>query len=54
MPQPAWDAKRERQYNHIREGLRQRGDSEDLTEEIAARTVNSSMSKSGLKQAVSR
>ena len=40
MPQQAWSAKRERQYEHIKSGLTQRGDSEELAEEIAARTVN--------------
>ncbi|HUZ70624.1 MAG TPA: hypothetical protein VMU65_13025 [Candidatus Saccharimonadales bacterium] len=40
MPVKAWSAKRERQYEHIKEGLEERGKSEDLAEEIAARTVN--------------
>ncbi len=40
MPQRAWSAKRKRQYEHIKTGLEQRGDSEGLAEEIAARTVN--------------
>lgn len=40
MPQRAWSAKRERQYDHIKAGLKRRGDSEHLAEEIAARTVN--------------
>ena len=40
MPQRAWSDKRERQYEHIKEGLRKRGESEDKAEEIAARTVN--------------
>jgi hypothetical protein len=39
MPQQSWSAKRERQYEHIKEGLRDQGRSEDLAEEIAARTV---------------
>ena len=39
MPR-AWSNKRERQYRHIREGLVERGRSEDTAEEIAARTVN--------------
>ena len=37
VPQGAWNAKRERQYDHVKEGLLERGDSEDLAEEIAAR-----------------
>ena len=40
MPQNAWNEKRERQYEHIKEGLEQRGKSEGLAKEIAARTVN--------------
>jgi plasmid stabilization system protein ParE len=40
MPQSAWSPKRERQYEHIKEGLLERGDKEDKAEEIAARTVN--------------
>jgi hypothetical protein len=40
VPRDAWSAKRERQYDHLKEGLVDRGDSEDLAEEIAARTVN--------------
>jgi plasmid stabilization system protein ParE len=40
MATNAWSPKRERQYEHIKEGLEQRGTSEDTAEEIAARTVN--------------
>ena len=47
MPQPAWSAKRERQYEHIKSGLKGRGDSESLAEEIAARTVNKERARSG-------
>lgn len=47
MPQRAWSAKRERQYDHIKEGLRKRGRSEDTAEEIAARTVNKERARHG-------
>jgi hypothetical protein len=47
MPQRAWSAKRERQYEHIKEGLRERGESEDKAEEIAARTVNKERARAG-------
>src|SRR2546422_11180655 len=47
MPQKAWTAKRERQYKHIKQGLRKRGRSEDTAEEIAARTVNKERARSG-------
>ena len=40
MPQKTWNAKRERQYEHIKESLLQRGEPEPLAEEIAARVVN--------------
>ena len=47
MPQQAWSAKRERQYEHIKDGLEERGDSEDLASEIAARTVNKERARAG-------
>ena len=47
MPQQAWSKKRERQYEHIKGGLKQRGKSEDLAEEIAARTVNKERARAG-------
>ena len=47
MPQQAWSDKRERQYEHIKEGLKKRGRNEDTAEEIAARTVNKERARSG-------
>jgi plasmid stabilization system protein ParE len=47
MPQQAWSKKRERQYDHIKEGLEDRGHSEDEAEEIAARTVNKERARHG-------
>src|SRR5262249_36556874 len=47
MPRQAWSDKRERQYEHIKEGLEERGRSEDTAEEIAARTVNKERARSG-------
>ncbi len=47
MPQKAWSKKRERQYEHIKEGLEDQGRSEDTAEEIAARTVNKERARSG-------
>ncbi len=47
MPQQAWSAKRERQYEHIKGGLKRRGDSEEEAEEIAARTVNKERARHG-------
>jgi len=47
MPQEAWNQKRERQYEHIKESLEKRGTPEDLSEEIAARTVNKARARAG-------
>jgi len=47
MPQNAWSAKRERQYEHIKSGLKQRGRSESTAKEIASRTVNKERARSG-------
>ncbi|MDI6911655.1 plasmid stabilization protein [Nocardioides sp.] len=47
MPQQQWSKKRERQYDHIKDGLEERGRSEDEAEEIAARTVNKERARSG-------
>ena len=47
VPQRTWNAKRERQYEHIKAGLTRRGDSERLSKEIAARTVNKERARSG-------
>jgi hypothetical protein len=46
--------KRERQYEHIKDGLRERGESEDKAEEIAARTVNKERARAGEAQTASR
>jgi len=47
MPQQTWSAKRERQYKHIKSSAKKRGESEDVAEEIAARTVNKERARSG-------
>ena len=47
MPQRAWSNKRERQYDHIKEGLLERGTGEGKAEEIAARTVNKERARHG-------
>ena len=47
MPQGAWSPKRERQYEHIKEGLTERGRDEDVAEEVAARTVNKERARAG-------
>ena len=40
-------SKRARQYEHIKDGLEKRGESEDVAEEIAARTVNKERARHG-------
>ncbi len=54
MPPNAWSEKRERQYEHIKEGLEERGQSEDTAEEIAARTVNKERARHGEAATASR
>ena len=46
--------KRERQYEHIRDSLRERGESKDTAEEIAARTVNKERARSGEARTASK
>src|SRR5881398_2175552 len=54
MPRGPWSRKRERQYEHIKEGLEERGRSEDDAEEIAARTVNKERARAGEARQASR
>ena len=50
---PTWSDKRERQYEHIKEGVaRGKGEGEDKAEEIAARTVNKERARAGETEAV--
>ncbi|MGW7680928.1 plasmid stabilization protein [Kribbella sp. NPDC054772] len=53
MPAGA-NRKRERQYEHIKAGLEDRGRSADVAEEIAARTVNKERARSGEATQTSR
>ncbi|BCL26671.1 plasmid stabilization protein [Streptomyces aurantiacus] len=53
MPQGS-SAKRERQYEHIREGAEKRGTSTGRAKEIAARTVNKERARSGESATASR
>ncbi|MCW2975069.1 MAG: plasmid stabilization protein [Actinomycetia bacterium] len=54
MPQQAWSKKRERQYEHIKAGLEDRGTGEEKAEEIAARTVNKERARKGEAKTSSR
>ena len=54
MPQRAWSEKRERQYEHFKEGLLERGAGEERAKEIAARTVNKERAQLGEAMQASR
>lgn len=54
MPRGQWSNKRERQYEHIKEGVKNRGKSESTAEEIAARTVNKERARHGESKQSSR
>jgi hypothetical protein len=54
MPQEAWSAKRERQYEHIKESAKEQGASTKRAKEIAARTVNKERARSGEARESSR
>ncbi|MFG2589575.1 plasmid stabilization protein [Streptomyces sp. NPDC048438] len=47
-------SKRERQYEHIKEGAEERGTSTKRAKEIAARTVNKERARSGESETASR
>ena len=54
MPQKAWNSKRERQYEHIKDSATERGASTKRAKEIAARTVNKERARSGEARTSSR
>lgn len=54
MPQKAWSAKRERQYEHIVESEKDQGRSTKKAKEIAARTVNKERARKGEAKSSSR
>ena len=47
MPQQAWSAKRERQYEHIKESEKKQGRSTRRAKQIAAATVNKERARKG-------
>jgi hypothetical protein len=53
MPQ-AWSNKRERQYEHVKEGAEKRGSSTGRAKEIAARTVNKNRAQTGESRRASK
>jgi len=52
--QARWSPKRERQYEHIKDSLLERGKGEKTAEEIAARTVNKDRAQHGESKTASR
>lgn len=54
MPQTSWSAKRERQYAHIKDSLKERGRPAKVAEEIAARVVNKERAQHGEAKEASR
>jgi hypothetical protein len=54
MPQQAWNAKRERQYEHIKDSLEDQGTPKPKAKEIAARTVNKERARTGEAKTSSR
>jgi hypothetical protein len=48
------NAKRERQYEHIKESAEERGESKKRAEEIAARTVNKERARAGESRTASK
>lgn len=54
MPQQAWSTKRERQYEHIKDGLQDRGRPAREASSIAARTVNKERARAGESRQRSR
>src|SRR5204863_6135635 len=53
MPQAKWSPKRERQYQHIKEGAEAHGRSEKTAERIAAATVNKDRARAGESETAS-
>ncbi len=49
-----WSAKRERQYEHVKESVKKQGRSTKKAEEIAARTVNKERARSGEAKTASK
>jgi hypothetical protein len=47
MPQTRSSDKRERQYEHIKAGIKKRGEPEDTPQEVASRTVNKERARAG-------
>jgi hypothetical protein len=53
MPQASWSPKRERQYQHVKQGELKSGRSEKTAERIAAATVNKDRARAGESETAS-
>jgi hypothetical protein len=54
MPQKTWSAKRERQYEHIKDSEKKQGRSTRRAKQIAAATVNKERARKGESKTASR
>jgi hypothetical protein len=54
MPQKTWSAKRERQYEHIKDSEKKQGRSTKRAKQIAAATVNKERARKGESKTASR
>ena len=54
MPQQAWNAKRERQYEHIKDSEKKQGASTKRAKQIAAATVNKERARTGESRTASK
>ena len=54
MPPSKWSDKRERQYEEIKKGYEDRGKTQSVAEEIAARTVNKERARAGESETASK
>jgi hypothetical protein len=54
MPQKAWSNKRERQYEHIKEGAKKQGKSTRTAKRVAAATVNKERARKGEAKTASK
>jgi hypothetical protein len=54
VPQKAWSNKRERQYEHIKEGAKKQGKSTKTAKRVAAATVNKERARKGEAKTASR
>ena len=54
MPQEAWNDKRDRQYEHIKDSAKKRGEPTDTAKRIASATVNKERARHGESKTASQ